>query len=272
MIDLHAHYLPDWDDGPSTMEESLRMCKVAIADGITDVILTPHLYRATRYGDDLGLLAERFDDFVKKASHTGLRFHRGAEVVVVHDIVDLVRDQPELRLAGSSYVLLEFAVSSVPPQTRDIFYRLQLLGFTPIIAHPERNMVFQQRPELLFELVSAGAVTQVTAQSFVGAFGHTAKEAVTAFAKRRWVHVIASDTHSLRGREPVLSKGVDAAAAIVGERTAWAMTCEVPLAILRNEALPDLGDPIPTAENRCLRIPIPSFLRRHRREKGRGDE
>ena len=268
MIDLHTHYIPDWDDGSRSMEDSLKMCEKAKADGITDVVLTPHLYRATLHGDDLQLLDERYAEFIEKTASTGLRFHRGAEVFAVHNIVDLARDHAAVRLGGSSYVLVEFAVNSIPPQARDMIYQMQLAGFTPVIAHPERNTAFQERPERLFELVRLGALAQVTAQSLTGAFGPEAKEAVTQFLEQRWVHVIASDTHSLNRREPVLSKGLHAAAAIVDEDVAQMMVEDVPRAILQDEGIPDVGEPIEPKPSRRLRIPVPSFLKKlgHRGE------
>jgi len=52
MIDLHSHILPGLDDGPSGLEESLDMCRVAYGDGIRTIVATPHMldgvYRARR--------------------------------------------------------------------------------------------------------------------------------------------------------------------------------------------------------------------------------
>ncbi|MEW6365183.1 MAG: CpsB/CapC family capsule biosynthesis tyrosine phosphatase [Acidobacteriota bacterium] len=270
MIDLHTHYIPDWDDGARTMEDSLKMCEKARADGIREVVLTPHLHRATLHGDDLQLLDERCAEFLEKAQSTGLRFHRGAEVFAVHNIVDIAREHPAVRLGGSSYVLVEFAENSIPPQVRDMIYQMQLAGFTPIIAHPERNTAFQQRPRRLFELVRLGALAQVTAQSITGAFGPQAKDAVTQFLEQRWVHLIASDTHSLNRREPVLSKGLRAASTIIDEDVARMMVEDVPRAILQDEAVPDLGEPIEPKPARRLGIPIPSFLKK-RGQRGEAD-
>ncbi|MFT7266234.1 MAG: protein-tyrosine phosphatase, partial [Halioglobus sp.] len=44
MIDLHCHLLPGIDDGPDTMEESIELCAIASADGITHSIVTPHIH------------------------------------------------------------------------------------------------------------------------------------------------------------------------------------------------------------------------------------
>ena len=44
MIDLHCHLLPGIDDGPATPGETLRLCRMAVADGITHAIVTPHIH------------------------------------------------------------------------------------------------------------------------------------------------------------------------------------------------------------------------------------
>jgi protein-tyrosine phosphatase len=45
VIDLHAHILPGVDDGPRSLEEALTMARLAVADGITTMVATPHLFR-----------------------------------------------------------------------------------------------------------------------------------------------------------------------------------------------------------------------------------
>ena len=44
VIDIHCHILPGLDDGPDSMEISIAMAEMAIADGITHVIGTPHAH------------------------------------------------------------------------------------------------------------------------------------------------------------------------------------------------------------------------------------
>ena len=44
MIDLHCHLLPGIDDGAQTLETSLEMARIAVADGITKIYCTPHIY------------------------------------------------------------------------------------------------------------------------------------------------------------------------------------------------------------------------------------
>src|SRR5262245_5863232 len=45
MIDLHCHILPNIDDGPSSLDESLAMARYFVSDGMTHVFATPHCHR-----------------------------------------------------------------------------------------------------------------------------------------------------------------------------------------------------------------------------------
>ena len=41
-VDVHCHLLPGIDDGAKDLEESLAMARLAVADGISTIVCTPH--------------------------------------------------------------------------------------------------------------------------------------------------------------------------------------------------------------------------------------
>jgi len=254
LIDLHTHLLPDWDDGPGDWEEAFNMAKVAQEDGTTKIGITPHLFRLTRYGDDFGLLEERMAGLKGRASRFQVQLYRGAEVYIREDIVANLK-RHNLTVNGSCYFFVEFPADGMIAGGRDLFYKIMLEGYIPIISHPERNMVFAQRPELLFELVSMGALAQVTAKSILGEFGHKTKETAELFLKNNLVHLIASDAHDSLWRPPLLSRAVEKAEKIVGKEKARAMVTAVPQAILDNEQVPEYDRPVhPTKRHKWLNI------------------
>ena len=113
-------------------------------------------------------------------------------------------------LAGSRYVLIELAANSVPPMIEQPLYRMQLEGWIPIIAHPERNLVFQAKPELLAALIEHGARTQITAGSLTGEFGAQARQAAETFLRRGLVHFVATDAHNMTKRPPRVREAIAA--------------------------------------------------------------
>jgi protein-tyrosine phosphatase len=244
MIDLHTHMLWDWDDGPDDLSQSRAMCRMAEKDGTTAICLTPHVFRMSRHDNDLGILSRRMAEFEGQMRAAGieLELHWGAEVFVHAEVVRAI-EKYRFTVDQTSYVFLEFDAAGVPVGASNMLSQLLSKGFVPIISHPERNRGFAARPELLYEFVSMGCAAQVTAASLTGDLGKEVRATAGLFLMQNLVHIIASDAHRVLGRPPGLSRGLAAAAKIVGESKARAMVTEVPRAILENKALPDWGEP-----------------------------
>ncbi len=234
------------------------MCAMAERDGIEKIVWTPHLFRLNRYEDNLAVVEERMAEFVERRRDMSLGVFRGAEVFLHHNIVDYLK-RDNLSINASDYVFIEFPSDHIFTGVRDLIFDIMLEGFTPIISHPERNSVFMERPQLLFELIEAGCLGQVTAMSLTGNFGSTTKKTALMFLKNNLVHIIASDAHNASGRPPVLSRGVEEAKGVVGEDKALAMVTTIPQAILDNKTIPDYGDPINPVKKKKWNIRLPKF-------------
>ncbi len=255
MIDLHTHLLPDWDDGAKDWEETVKMIRAAENDSITKIGLTPHLFRKTKHGDDIKLFEQRIAEFRHRAKRFPIKFFCGAEVYIDDQILEKIKKN-NLTINDSSYVFVELPADSIIAGLSDLFYRIMLEGYIPIISHPERNIIFTRKPALLFDLVSAGAIVQITAKSILGDFGREAKHATKTFLKHNLVHIIASDAHNSEDWLPTLSSAVERTKKIVGEEKAMAMVTEIPQAILDNKAIPGYGDPVNPETKRTWRISI----------------
>ncbi len=235
MIDLHCHILPGLDDGPAAMAESVEMARVAAGDGITAIAATPHLFRGTFPGVDLPVVAARRSELTAalREAAVPVEILQGAEIHVSHDLVDSVRrHKTDLVLGGSSYVFVEFPSDHVFSDAKGLLFGLTSEGVLPVIAHPERNLVFARRPDLLAELEGMGALAQANAGSLLGAYGSDTREAVARLLRAGLIHVIASDGHDPVRRPPKLSEAMRAAAAVLGDGPARALVEDNPRAIL----------------------------------------
>ncbi|SHJ32989.1 tyrosine-protein phosphatase [Desulfofundulus thermosubterraneus] len=207
MIDLHAHILPGLDDGAPDLGEALSMAWLAVEDGIVSLVATPHVdgsrYRTGR--EAILSAVEQLNGQLNKYE-IPLKILPGAEYLLEPDLPDSLARGDLLTLNdGGRYLLVELTAAFVPPYTERVLYELQLQGITPIIAHPERNVSFCRRPDLLRTLVSRGVPAQVTAGSLTGMFGREAARAAFYFLEHGLAHFVASDAHSSTGRTPVLS-------------------------------------------------------------------
>lgn len=254
MIDLHTHLLPDWDDGAADLAEAERMIEVARKDGISKMVLTPHVFRMTKHDSDGRGLNGRIRAFIEQSKSFELDFYPGAEVYVHPEMIAHIKDF-DLTINGSNYVFIEFPAQHVPSGATNLVYRMMLDGLIPIISHPERNAVFARSPEILYELISQGAIGQVTSQSLTGGFGTPVQKAAESFLRNGLVHLIASDAHNAEARPPRLSAAVEMAAKHVGTARAEAMVTTVPAAILENEQIPDLVEPAcPVKKNKLYSL------------------
>lgn len=244
MIDIHHHCLPGVDDGPRTMAESIDLCRMAADEGIETIVATPHVLRGRWKNTSRAQLAKILDDLRTEVGDRP-RIVLGSEYFFGHDMDEMLRTESILPLAGGRYVLVEFSSHTVPPLVRDPLYRVQLDGWMPVIAHPERNVVFQSKPEFLASLIRIGVKTQVTTGSVMGEFGPEAQTAAIDWLQRGWVHVMATDAHNVTKRRPRFRAARERVVDLVGEEIARFLFVDNPKSIVENRGLvydPDLPD------------------------------
>ena len=236
MVDIHCHILYGLDDGPGTLETSVQMAEMAIAEEITHVVATPHANSTWKF--DPGLIRQRcgelqaaVGDRLKLA--TGCDFHLSFE-----NLQDLENNPRKYTINQKNYLLVEFAEFSIPPSLDDTMHRLHLAGLSPIITHPERNALLRAKPERMYRWLHQGAYVQITAQSFLGKFGDAALHRAKEWLDQDRVHFVASDAHNMAGRPLQLRAAFEAVAARRGEAVAQALFRDNPLAAFEGRRLP----------------------------------
>jgi protein-tyrosine phosphatase len=205
-IDIHSHIIPGVDDGVRDEAMSLKMLRIAHDCGTRHIIATPHyFYGNTRY--EFADIKEKCEHLNNIAKNAGLNItvYPGCEVFITPEIVELYDQGLIGTLAGSCYMLIEFPRMSIPPYTDTVLYHLQLKGITPVIAHPERYIEIQQKPELMGAYVERGILLQANSRSITGMYGLKAKRTVMRLIKEGWVHFVASDAHSANSCNPDLA-------------------------------------------------------------------
>lgn len=232
MIDIHSHILPEVDDGSRSMEEALEMASVAAADGIQQMCCTPHMFNGVSDNPHPSEILDRVAALQEAIGAEGLRVLPGNEVHVSHEIAEQAKTNRVTKLNGKNYMLVEFPTMTVPIGADELFYRLQLNGVRPILVHPERNSQLQARPSQVASFVERGVYIQVTAMSVTGEFGAGPKTCAESLLRHNCVHFLATDAHRAERRPPILSRGRDAAAAIIGAEAALKLVWDNPLAVI----------------------------------------
>jgi len=212
------------------------MARLAASSGTTDLVATPHANPEYPFRPEL--IAQRAAELEaatggKPRLHTGCDFHLSFD-----NVQDAIENPTKYTINHGCYLLVEFSDLAIFHTTTDIFRRLMDAGMIPVITHPERNALLQQRLADIRSWVDSGCLLQVTAQSLTGRFGSRAKEFAGTLVSEGLVHVIASDGHDLKRRPPSLQSGREALAAGWGEEVAAALTVANPKAIVESRPLP----------------------------------
>lgn len=245
MIDLHNHLLPGIDDGAKEVEETVEFLRILARDGVTHVTATPHMKPGV-YDNDRETIF-RTIDLVRRAAAgdpeaSKVTLLPGAEVYYTADVADRARRGELMSVAdGGKYLLLELPYQQVPMRVEDTIFQLRIAGLTPIMAHPERVAYYLEDFERVEASVRLGALTQVTGSSITGRFGTKARDFAHRMIDRKLAHIVATDSHDVRYRPPILSEAREVAARLAGAEAAQAMVEDRPRAVLegREVLLPE---------------------------------
>ena len=257
MIDIHSHIMPDIDDGARSMEEAIEMAEIAARDGIEQMVSTPHMFNGLSHNPDPSEIFERVNMLQIAVGNT-LIILPGNEVHISHEIAEQAKTNRVARINNRNYMLVEFPQLTVPIGADELFYKLQLQSIYPILVHPERNAQIQSRPAIVANFVERGVLVQVTAMSVTGEFGTIARNTAATLLRHNCVHFLATDAHRADRRPPILSKGRDAAAHLVGTEMARRLVYDNPLAVVNGD-LVHAESPIPFGARRHEK---PSFFSR----------
>lgn len=241
MIDLHSHLLPGIDDGAPDLETSLEMARIAVADGITTMACTPHIYPGLYENNGPDIL-RRVAALQAELQDAGipLTLVAGCDAHLTPTMVAELNSGHIPTLAGSRYFLFEPPHHVAPPRLEQSVLATLDAGYMPIITHPERLSWIESHYDTMKGLARAGAWMQLTAGSITGRFGKRAQYWSERMLDEGLVHLVATDAHNLRNRKPLMADAVSMVAARLGDPAARDMVVTRPRMVLNN-ALPASG-------------------------------
>lgn len=201
MIDIHSHILPGVDDGAQTIEDAINMAKLAVEEGITKIIATPH-HQNSKYFNKKQDIIERvakLNENLQK-ENIPLEVLPGQETRIYGELIEDIEKGDILPLNQTNYIFIELPSGHIPRYTEQLLFDIQLKGYTPIIVHPERNAGVMENPDKLLNIVKKGALTQVTAGSISGRFGKKIQKLSLQLIEANLTHFISSDAHNVSTR------------------------------------------------------------------------
>ncbi len=204
MLDLHAHLLPDMDDGSDSVQTTQKMLELLKKQGVTQVVASSHFYAAVDTPEDF--LRRRKESL---ASIEGLmdvpEIIPGAEVAYF-DGMGQCQALKDLTIGNTNLILVEMPFYEWTERMIAELVKLKsYLGLQPVLAHIERYRGKKQLPKFLEQLVSERIAMQCNTVALLQA---DVRRWIVRMMKKGNVHFLGTDTHNLTTRAPVYGEAV----------------------------------------------------------------
>lgn len=233
MYDIHCHLIYGEDDGSRSIEESIEMIKTYKSIGYDGSILTPH-YDDGRYLVTSEKTIEKMNLIKERLNKENIEFElfTGNEIQIDENTINLIKNNKVLRLNNSRYILCELPFSTKPLYAKEIFYKMQLEGRIPIIAHPERYSYIKSDIEYFSNFIKSGCLLQLNLSSLTSnSLSSISKELL----ERNMIHFVATDSHQSKWRNPNVKDELDILKDLVGDEKFVQLTATNPKKVIKDQ-------------------------------------
>src|SRR5688572_7592256 len=198
VTDMHSHLIPGIDDGAKTIEDSLVLIRELHALGFQKLITTPHImsdyFRNTPANILEGL--EKVREAVKEEG-IPVEIDAAAEYYIDDGFVRKLEGDKLLTI-GDNYLLFEISYINCPDNIDDIIFRMMVLGYKPIMAHPERYPFWYSNFQQYQKFHDQGVLLQVNTNSLSGYYGFEARKTAEKLVENNLVDLLGTDCHHLK--------------------------------------------------------------------------
>lgn len=208
LVDTHVHLFAGRDDGPSTMDEAVAMCRMLAAEGARSAAALAHQNKS--YPDntpDALRAACRELETVLKAEKIPLTVYPTAEVMASADLADQWASGQLLSVADRNQFLLVEQPHGIFLDLRPLAMSLRPYRVRIIVAHAERYPELLEDTPAVEELIRLGCLIQITTSGLIRPASGQAEAALRDWVRRGLVHLLGSDGHGLDRRQPRLRDG-----------------------------------------------------------------
>jgi len=198
-VDIHSHFLPGIDDGSKSLEESVVMLKRMQGYGINHVICTPHIMSGI-WDNTPAIIENKLNELQAHLNAIGLidmHLTFGAEYML-DDQFSTLLEAKNLCTIKDNLLLVEISYTNVPLHLYDLLFKIQIAGYKPILAHPERYSFFFQNYKEYTKLKEAGCLFQLNLLSLSNYYGKDVKNMAVQLLKDGFIDFVGTDTHHSR--------------------------------------------------------------------------
>jgi protein-tyrosine phosphatase len=200
--DVHSHIIPGIDDGAPDAETSISLVKGMIELGYETFTATPHVME-DMWRNNTATISNGYGVLRQAMDQAGINneVRMAAEYLVDGNFTNLLEEKKELLTLQKNWVLIEISFIEPPRNLREIIFELQMQGYHPVFAHPERYNYYYKRLDELKTIRDSGCIFQSNILSFSGYYGPSAQQCAEWMAEKGMVDLLGSDLHHERHLE-----------------------------------------------------------------------
>ncbi|MCW3086113.1 MAG: Capsular biosynthesis protein [Bacteroidetes bacterium] len=196
--DVHSHLVPNVDDGSKGLDDSLSMIAELQAMGYSKIITTPHImsdgYRNTPETILGGLEPIKA---ALKESNNNLDLSAAAEYYVDFDFERKIENEKLLTFGEKKYVLFEVSYLNPPDNLYHVIFKMQLQGYIPVLAHPERYNFWHMEFEKYQDFIDKGVLLQMNINSLTGYYSMPTKKVAEKMIEQNMISFLGTDCHHM---------------------------------------------------------------------------
>ena len=195
-VDLHSHLIPGIDDGSKSLEDSISLIKELKSLGFNKIITTPHIM-SDYYRNTPDIILSGRDKVREELARLNIDmpFDAAAEYYYDEYFVDILKSNKVITI-NNEYLLFELSYLTKPTGVREIIFEIQLKGYKPLLAHPERYPFYSLKEYM--ELKEAGCLFQMNILSPTGHYGSNAVHNAELLIENQMIDFIATDLHHMQ--------------------------------------------------------------------------
>ena len=195
-VDIHSHLLPGIDDGAKDMDTSIALLLKMASYGIKNFITTPHVLGSV-YPNSSEVIKQKLAAVKKeleKREIKGISIQAAAEYMLDGEFSALL-DQKDILVLKDNYILVEMSYFSAPINLYELLFKIQLKGYKPVLAHPERYNFYHTDFKNYYKLKQAGCLFQLNLLSLTDQYGKGVQKTSEKLLKENLYDFVGTDTH-----------------------------------------------------------------------------
>ncbi|MEN2400546.1 CpsB/CapC family capsule biosynthesis tyrosine phosphatase [Flavobacterium sp. MC2016-06] len=194
-VDIHSHLLPGIDDGAKTIQETIKLAKAFKELGVSQFTTTPHISHYIWNNSPEAIITNHKETQISlEAENINIPFRPAAEYFMDDWFENHFQNEKLLTLKDN-YVLVEMSYMNAPVQLYKILFDIQVAGYIPVLAHPERYLFYHKNFNEYEKLKKAGCLFQLNLLATVGYYGGEIAKIAEQLLKKGMYDFVGTDVH-----------------------------------------------------------------------------